>query len=271
MSYNLSQVPPGAGRGWCCWNRQGSQRWRQQRGRVWYIAPISFFTHSRFTNTHTSVFLFLLINFYWFMVALQCCVSTVQQNESAIHVHICIPFGLPSHSGHHRPLKEFPVLCCRFSLVIYVIHSINSVYVSIPISQFLPLLPFPLGSCASFGRSLFSRSVVSDSSQPHRLQHCRLPCPSPSPRAGSDSCILSWWCHPTVWRSYKVLLFHGKLSFSFKFSWYGNSRNSAGSLQASLLLRTEMCGQETDLSTSCLTERQRGRIFNDEFWERFGD
>ena len=29
------------------------------------------------------------------------------------------------------------------------------------------------------------------------LQHARLPCPSPSPRAGSDSYPLSQWCHPT--------------------------------------------------------------------------
>ena len=38
---------------------------------------------------------------------------------------------------------------------------------------------------------LFSRSVVSDCLQPHRLQHARLPCPSPSPRACSNSCLLS--------------------------------------------------------------------------------
>ena len=38
---------------------------------------------------------------------------------------------------------------------------------------------------------LFSRSVTSDSLQPHGLQHARLPCPSPSPRAGSHS-LLQW-------------------------------------------------------------------------------
>ena len=30
------------------------------------------------------------------------------------------------------------------------------------------------------------------------LQHVRLPCPSPSPGACSNSCPLSWWCHPTI-------------------------------------------------------------------------
>ena len=33
---------------------------------------------------------------------------------------------------------------------------------------------------------------------PHGLEHTRLPCPSPSPRACSNSCPLSWWCHSTV-------------------------------------------------------------------------
>ena len=85
-----------------------------------------------------------------------------------------------------------------------------------------PYSPSPLVAI-HFWRSLFSRSVVSDSLWRHRLQHSRLPCPAPSPRACSDSCLLSWWCHPTIWRSYKVLLFHGKLSSSFEFSWYRNS------------------------------------------------
>ena len=44
----------------------------------------------------------------------------------------------------------------------------------------------------------FSLSVVSDSLQSHGLQHTRLPCPSPTPRACSNSCPLHWWCHPTI-------------------------------------------------------------------------
>ena len=44
----------------------------------------------------------------------------------------------------------------------------------------------------------FSRLVVSDSLWPHGLQHVRLPCPSPIPGACSNSCPLSWWCHPTI-------------------------------------------------------------------------
>ena len=44
----------------------------------------------------------------------------------------------------------------------------------------------------------FSGSVVSDSLQTYGLQHARHPCPSPTSRAGSDSCPLSQWCHPTI-------------------------------------------------------------------------
>ena len=45
---------------------------------------------------------------------------------------------------------------------------------------------------------LFSRSVMSESLPPHGLQHAGLPCPSPSPRVCSNSCPLSWWCHPII-------------------------------------------------------------------------
>ena len=46
--------------------------------------------------------------------------------------------------------------------------------------------------------SQFSGSVLSDSLWPHGLQHARLPCSSPTPRAGSSSCPLCEWCHPTI-------------------------------------------------------------------------
>ena len=42
----------------------------------------------------------------------------------------------------------------------------------------------------------FSRSVVSDSLQPHGLQHAQPPCPSPTPGVYSNSCPLCQWCHP---------------------------------------------------------------------------
>ena len=60
----------------------------------------------------------------------------------ALHMYIYpFFFGFPFHLGHHRAV-EFPELYHRFSLVIYFIQSINSVYMSVPISRFIPL-PFP--------------------------------------------------------------------------------------------------------------------------------
>ena len=44
----------------------------------------------------------------------------------------------------------------------------------------------------------FSRSVVSDSLQPHESQHARPPCPSPTPGLHTDSHPLSQWCHPAI-------------------------------------------------------------------------
>ena len=44
----------------------------------------------------------------------------------------------------------------------------------------------------------FSHSFMSNSLWPHALQHTRLPCPSPNPRAYSNSCPSSRWCHPTI-------------------------------------------------------------------------
>ena len=45
---------------------------------------------------------------------------------------------------------------------------------------------------------LFSCLVMSDSLQPHGLQHTRFSCPSASPRVFSNSYPMSQWCHPTI-------------------------------------------------------------------------
>ena len=55
----------------------------------------------------------------------------------------------------------------------------------------------------------FSRSVMSDSLWPHRLQHTRPPCPSPTPGVHSNSCPLSRWCHPAI--SSSVVPFSSRL------------------------------------------------------------
>ena len=55
----------------------------------------------------------------------------------------------------------------------------------------------------------FSHSVVSDSLRPHGPQHARPPCPSPTPRAYSNSYPSNWGCHPTI--SSSVVPFSSRL------------------------------------------------------------
>ena len=57
----------------------------------------------------------------------------------------------------------------------------------------------------------FSHSGVCDSLWPHGLQHARLPCPSPTPGAYSNSCPSSQWCHPNI--SSSVVPFSSCLQF----------------------------------------------------------
>ena len=49
-----------------------------------------------------------------------------------------------------------------------------------------------------WGSVKFSRSVVSDSLQPHEPQHARPPCPSPTPGVYPNSRPLSRWCRPAI-------------------------------------------------------------------------
>ena len=50
----------------------------------------------------------------------------------------------------------------------------------------------------NFSSIQFSRSVISNSLQPHGLQHSMLPCPLSIPRAYSNLCPSSQGCHPTI-------------------------------------------------------------------------
>ena len=63
---------------------------------------------------------------------------------------------------------------------------------------------------ASFSSVQFSSvAQLCPTLRPHGLQHTRLPCPSPTPRACSNSCPSSWWCHPTI--SSSVIPFSSRL------------------------------------------------------------
>ena len=81
----------------------------------------------------------------------------------------------------------------------------------------------------------FSHSVMSDSLQPHELQHARPPCPSPTPGVHPNPCPLSRRCHPTV-------------SSSVPFSSCPQSFPASGSFQKSQLSTSG--GQSIGVSAS---------------------
>ena len=86
----------------------------------------------------------------------------------------------------------------------------------------------------------FSCRVVSDSLQPHGLQHARLPCPSATPGVHSTCCPSSRWCHPTI--SSSVVPFSSCLqsfpesgSFSMSQFFTSGGRSTGASASASVL------------------------------------
>ena len=92
-----------------------------------------------------------------------------------------------------------------------------------------------------FSSIQFSCSVMSDSLQPHGLQRARLPCPSPTPGACSNSCPSSLWCDPTI--SFSIVPFSSHLqsfpaSRSFPRSQFfaSNGPRTGPSASASVLL-----------------------------------
>ena len=72
--------------------------------------------------------------------------------------------------------------------------------------------------------------------RPQGLQHPRPPFPSPTPRVNSNSCPLSWWCHPTI------------SSSVIPFSFCLQSFPASGSFQMSQLFASG--GQSIGVSTS---------------------
>jgi len=86
----------------------------------------------------------------------------------------------------------------------------------------------------------FSHSVLSDSLQPHGLQHPRPSCPSPNPRVYSNSCPLSRWSHPTI------------SSSAVPFSSHLQSFPASGSFQMSQLFASGAWSIGVSASTSVL-------------------
>ena len=87
-----------------------------------------------------------------------------------------------------------------------------------------------------FSSVQFSCSGVSNSLRLHGLQHARPPCPSPTPGVYSNSCPLSWWCHPII--SSSVIPFSSNLqsfpaSGSFQMSQFITSGGQSIGVSAS--------------------------------------
>jgi len=70
----------------------------------------------------------------------------------------------------------------------------STLFLEMVILYFLKTFYFIL----EFSSVQFSHLVMSSSLQPHGLQHASPPCPSPTPRAHSNSYPSSRWCHPTI-------------------------------------------------------------------------
>ena len=92
-----------------------------------------------------------------------------------------------SHQGSHVPFFHKDPNVGAFDRLATVLSSASSE---------LKCLVF--GPLCSWTTVQFSHSVVSNSLRPHGLQHARLPCPSATPGAYTNSCPSCRWCHPTV-------------------------------------------------------------------------
>ena len=106
------------------------------------------------------------------------------------------PGGLPS-MGLYRVGHDWSDLAAGFKYILRCM----------PRAESSTFWIFPM-----FSSVQFSHSDVSDSLQPHGLQHSRPPCPSPTPRVCLNSCPLSQWCHPTI--SSSVIPFSFRLQSS---------------------------------------------------------
>ena len=90
--------------------------------------------------------------------------------------------------------------------------------------------------CISLSVQFSSVTVMSNSLQPHELQHARPPCPSPTPRVHPNPCPFNWWCPPTI-SSSVIPFYFGPQSFP-----------ASGSFQVSQLFASG--GQSIGVSAS---------------------
>ena len=116
---------------------------------LWTFQAFSQFTAFAFVRSVWNAFLSLslslfFLNFYWSVVALQCCVSFCYKAKwISLCIHISPLLGISFPVRSTQDWVEFLVLYSRFSLVIYFIHSTIYIYVSsnLPVH---PTSSFPL-------------------------------------------------------------------------------------------------------------------------------
>ena len=134
------------------------------------------------------------------------------------------------------------------------------------------ILPTLLRLLSTFSQ-FSSVAVVSNSLWPHGLQRTRLPCPSPTPGACSNSCPSSRWCHPT--NSPSVIPFSSCLqsfpaSGSFlrcQFFWWGveNIGASASALVLPINIQDWLPLRLTGLIS--LQSKGLSKVYNTTVWK----
>ena len=116
--------------------------------------------------------------------------------ESGLHLRLHFP-GNPSAMGHTLIKHGHSLTCTEWTRWEWdqekqeFIRSLLTCLDLYPLKRFWNNFPWSLLKSTHEETLLFSHSILSDSLRPHGLLHTRFPCPSPSPRACSNSCPLS--------------------------------------------------------------------------------
>ena len=114
------------------------------------------------------------------------------------------PHGLQGSCSWDSPGKNTGGDCHFLYQGIFLTQGLNLRFLhwqaSLPLSHLWSLMLYYICQTLfhDFGSVQFSPSVMYNSLWLHGLQHTRLPCPSPTPRAYLNSCPLSQWCHQTI-------------------------------------------------------------------------
>ena len=103
------------------------------------------------------------------------------------------PCRLPEHLEPGLGVRQEPVLQqWKEQTGRLILTSLN------PFSATASIVPDGNGRPEAPSSVQFSHSIVSNSLWSHGVQHAKLPCPTPIPRAYSNSCPSRQWCHQTI-------------------------------------------------------------------------